>query len=235
MSRALLLTISGPLISGSHFDSLTPDADLNTLLTFISGILRISTKYNMPLLRKKCITIIQRKFPSTLAGCDEVLSSQYQYVPSAIVRAIPLALETNVPVILPWAYYLCTHIGLDALVNDPILSWRDKTLCLAGKERLWEVQKTTTHNNLFEFTRSTLCTNACQSRLPAMTWKDTEGLRLSPHPLEEHSGWSALKLCSKCLVQIEAQHHAGREKVWEMLPSIFQLGSWEKIHNDQAC
>ncbi|KAF8884993.1 hypothetical protein BD779DRAFT_1442763 [Infundibulicybe gibba] len=46
-----------------HFDSLPANADLSTTITFISGMLRISTKYNLHLLRKKCISVLQQKFP----------------------------------------------------------------------------------------------------------------------------------------------------------------------------
>ncbi|TFK35207.1 hypothetical protein BDQ12DRAFT_688397 [Crucibulum laeve] len=218
-----------------HFDTLSPEAGLSAVITFISGILRVSTKYNMHVLRSKCISIIAHKFPSTLAGCDRVLSAQSVYEPSDIVRVIPLARETNVPEVLPWAYYLCTHIPTTKLINDSVLSWRDKALCLAGKEKLWEAQKTITHTVLFEFTRSPTCTIGCTSRLPTMGWRDTETLRASPHPLEEYTGMAALKFCAKCQAQMETQHRTGREKVWEMLPEIFQLGTWLDIRRDQSC
>lgn len=218
----------------SHFDKLTPDANLYTLISFISGVLRISTKYNIHLLRQKCITVLRTKFPSTLSGCDILLSSGYQYTPSAIVRAIPLARETNVPEILPWAFYISTHISMADLLNDSVLSWRDKALCLAGKERLWEVQKTLTHPFRFEPVRAPNCINACQLRPPQIAdWREMEELRKTPHPLEIYSKWSSMKMCQKCLTQMESQHQAGREKVWKALPSIFELGSWEDIHKDQ--
>lgn len=216
-----------------HFDSLTPEANLSTLISFVSGVLRISTKYNIQLLRQKCITVLRTKFPSILTGCDALLASGYQYTPPAIVRAIPLARETNVPEILPWAFYISTHIAMDDLLADSVLSWRDKALCLAGKERLWEVQKTLTHPFRFESVRALNC-NACQLKPPQLAdWREMEELRKTPHPLEIYSKWSSMKVCQKCLAQMESQHQAGREKVWKALPSIFELGSWEDIHKDQ--
>jgi hypothetical protein len=221
-------------IKSSYFDNLSHQANLNTLISFISGVLRISTKYNIHLLRQKCITVLRTKFPSTLPDCDALLASEYQYTPPAIVRAIPLARETNVPEILPWAFYISTHITMDDLLSDAVLSWRDKALCLAGKERLWELQKSLTHQFRFDPTRASNCINACQMRPPQIAdWRETEELRKTPHPLEIYAKWSSMKVCQKCLAQMELQHQAGREKVWKALPSIFDLGSWEDIHKEQ--
>lgn len=179
----------------SYFDNLAPNAELPALLSFISGILRISTKYNLQMLREKCIAVLRTKFPSTLAGCDALLSSGYQYVSSAIVRAIPLARESNVPEILPWAFYISTHIPADALMADPFLSWQDKALCLAGKDKLWNAQIKHTHQFVFDFTRSTACVGACRGGPPqTLTWQETETLRVSPHPLDHYEKWNTLKV-----------------------------------------
>ncbi|KAF8193314.1 hypothetical protein BJ912DRAFT_960647, partial [Pholiota molesta] len=188
-----------------HFDKLKPDTSLAMLITFVSGILRISTKYSMQQLRNKCISIIQEKFPSTLRGCDEVLTRGIQYVPSEIVRIIPLARETTVPKVLPWAFYLCAHISVDEILTNTVLSWRDKALCLAGKERLCPQ-----------------CQSSCQTRVSrsSLRLENIETLRISPHPLEEYTDWKSLMLCPK---------------VWQMLPGLFHLGTWDDICKDQNC
>ncbi|KAK2462905.1 hypothetical protein APHAL10511_005103 [Amanita phalloides] len=218
-----------------HFDQLPVDADLNTLITFISGILKLSTKYLMRHVRQKCMAVLQSKFPSTIQGCDALLLSKYLYPPGAIVRAIPLARENVVPEILPWAYYISTHIATDELLRDPSLAWRDKALCLAGKERLWEAQKTITHSFLFTFDRSPGCTSVCNQgyQLDRQTWKGLEHLRQSPHPLEPYTEWVSISTCKKCKEQMERQHKLGREKLWELLPGIFDLGSWKELKEDQ--
>ncbi|KAF5373481.1 hypothetical protein D9615_009460 [Tricholomella constricta] len=217
-----------------HFDKLAPDADLATLIQFVSGILRISTKYNILTLREKCIAVLRTKFPSSLSACDRLISSRYKYVASTIVRAIPLARETNVPEILPWAFYISTNIANDTLLEDSVLSWRDKALCLVGKNQLWEMQKSITHKFHFEFSKAPTCQLPCQSRLPQlMSWRRTEELRVSPHPLEQYLDWDSLKVCPRCVEYAQMQHQKGREMVWKTLPSMFQLGSWEDIQKEQ--
>ena len=191
----------------------------------------------MVTIRKKCISVMQEAFPSTLATCDTVLSRKYEYVPSEVVRIIPLARETNVPIVLPWAFYLCGHIPVDGIMTNSVLSWRDKALCLAGKDRLWEAQKTLTHEFLMHLKPAIGCNSGCQARFSCgITWRDTEALRLNPHPLEEYKDWSfPFQICSKCLSAMKLQHKEGREKVWEKLPAIFELGTWDEIAREQNC
>ncbi|PFH48118.1 hypothetical protein AMATHDRAFT_150595 [Amanita thiersii Skay4041] len=221
-----------------YFDKLSEDADLNTLITFISGILRMSTKYMMRIIRQKCISVLQSKFPSTIEGCDTLLASKYLYPPEAIVRAIPLARESIVPEILPWAYYISTHIPTDELLNDASLSWRDKALCLAGKERLWEAQKTLTHAFVLTFERAPGCVSMCnqvfQFATERQSWKGLEMMRKSPHPLEMYTDWGSMKTCARCRESMERQHKAGREKLWELLPGMFELGSWKELQDHQG-
>ncbi|KIM37361.1 hypothetical protein M413DRAFT_20350 [Hebeloma cylindrosporum] len=191
-----------------HFDRIKPDTSLSSLITFLSGILRISTKYHMQGLRNKCITIIQDKFPSTLSGCDEIL---------------------------PWAFYLCTHISVNDILANSVLSWQDKALCLAGKERLWEMQKWHTHAFMLDFKQAPQCASNCSARIPRpLKLENFEVMRINPHPLEEYKDWKTLNLCQRCQTMAETQHRNGREKVWQELPSLFHLGkSWDNICEDQ--
>jgi len=221
-----------------HFDKVALETNFKELIMFISGILRISTKYNMQQIRNKCMSMIQDKFPSTLAGCDDVIKRKLLYSPSEIDRLIPLARETNIPHVLPWAFYLCTQMGPDDILKNTVLSWKDKALCLAGKECLWEAMKTLTHNFILRFTPAPYCTSNCRPRLPEAPSEALdviEMLRKAPHVLEEYKDWAALRLCHKCQPFLQAQHRSGREKVWQSLPSFFQLGTWEDVMKEQGC
>jgi hypothetical protein len=162
------------------------------------------------------------------------MASQFQYNSSSLVDAIVLARGFNVPEILPWALYIATHIDTETLLKQELLSWRDKSFCLAAKERLWDAQKNITHAFLFESMCSPLCQVRCHSRMPAnMGWQETEVLRVAPHPLECYRSWKALGVCDDCVRHIQWKHNNGREKVWEMLPEMLELGSWDKIRKEQ--
>ncbi|KAJ3521783.1 hypothetical protein NMY22_g12168 [Coprinellus aureogranulatus] len=146
-----------------YFDTLDSKSKLNEILSFVSGPLRITTKYAMPKLRAKCISLLEAKFPSTLDGCLSLLKSQFQYTPADIVRLITLASPShaNVPSVLPWAYYLCTHMDVDDVLKNGVLTWESKALVLGGKEKLWEALKKHSHRMLFQFIPSPSCTSSC--------------------------------------------------------------------------
>ncbi|EAU89406.1 hypothetical protein CC1G_07632 [Coprinopsis cinerea okayama7 len=240
-----------------HFDALDPlKSSLKDLLTFISGVLQVSTKYNMVKLRKKCISLLLVKFPNNFENCAQLLQNQSKYDSPDIIRLIRLARRTNVLEVLPWAYYLCTHLSVNDIMHDRVLSWEDKAICLAGKERLWQAQKSTSNSVLFSFTPVPQCASQCQSRLltsvpgttlngpsssstpllMGMPYREAEELRQNPHPLGEFDGWTSLErqICSKCLSHQMALHKQGRQKIWEALPTYFELGTWEDIRREQS-
>lgn len=216
----------------------------------------------MPKLRAKCIALLEAKFPSTLDGCLALLKSQFQYTPADIVRLITLASPShaNVPSVLPWAYYLCTHMEVDDVVQNDVLTWENKALVLAGKDKLWDALKTHSHKMLFQFIASPSCVSNCahkitqQQTMPpfgaqygnpvpsgpgckfTMTLDEAEELRKIPHPLEEYDSdrWKQSSVCARCFAHLGQVHREGRMKVWKELPTYFGLGSWETIQRVQA-
>ena len=248
----------------SHFDSLDGKSKLNDILTFVSGPLRITTKYGMSKLRAKYISLLEAKFPSTLDGCLSLLKSQFQYASADIVRLITLASPShaNVPSVLPWAYYLCTHMSVDDVIQNDVLTWEGKALVLAGKEKLWQALKKHSHKMLFLFVPAPTCPSNCAIKVaqqqqttsgyqygnpatygttgPAckfsMTLDEAEELRRVPHPLEEYDSerWKQSGVCARCFAYLGQTHREGRMKVWKELPTFFGLESWESIQRVQS-
>ncbi|KAG6896950.1 hypothetical protein C0992_005105 [Termitomyces sp. T32_za158] len=75
----------GAIYHPSHFYALPTGADLDVLLEFISGILRLSTKYLIPALRKRCISLLTARFPAAYE--DYMASSPRPYTPSLVKSA----------------------------------------------------------------------------------------------------------------------------------------------------
>ncbi|KAG6810663.1 hypothetical protein H0H92_010844 [Tricholoma furcatifolium] len=63
-----VLDILRAIYHPSHFDQLSPTADLDILLNFIGGILRLSTKYLVHELRRRCISLLSARFPASYKG-----------------------------------------------------------------------------------------------------------------------------------------------------------------------
>ncbi|KAJ2930326.1 hypothetical protein H1R20_g6782, partial [Candolleomyces eurysporus] len=124
----------------SYFDTLPPTADVDTVLHFISGILRLSTKYLARTLRNRCITLFASKFPSTFSDytTKSTSTSHERYKSDTVMHAIALARETQVYEVLPYAYYCVARMSMKRLMKEREgdIGWKDKCQCMVGRERL---------------------------------------------------------------------------------------------------
>ncbi|KAF8890109.1 hypothetical protein BD779DRAFT_1671469 [Infundibulicybe gibba] len=218
----------------SHFQSLSPNADLDTVLDFVAGILRLSTKYAIESLRKKCIQILISKFPTTFHDYTiKCATNTERYKSSAVMRAINLAHELTVSEVLPYAYYCCARMSIHRLLkhSPKDVSWQTKALCLAARERIRLAQMSISHSFLLTFkpypecTSRPLCSNA---RGPHAEWHVLEAAK-SPNPLREYVRWNMMNVCRECITGAYAEHQAGRAEVWQLLPSFFELPPWEEL------
>ncbi|KAF7357862.1 Zn-dependent hydrolase oxidoreductase family [Mycena venus] len=196
----------------SHFDTL-PD-ELGDILTWISGMLRLSTKYMILSLRQRCISILKAKFPATFASYNAMISSPHRkhYKSDEVMRAVLLAQECNVREVLPYAYYCVARMGLTRLVSDAPadISWREKAVCLVGRERLRWAEMSLSHSFLFAFRPAPSCvTPQCAlAHGPHKEWRVLEAAR-SPNPLKLFARWQALNVCAECVAHARTQHQAG--------------------------
>ncbi|GAV99374.1 cytochrome p450 [Lentinula edodes] len=132
----------------SHFDDFPSDSTLEDILDFISGVLRLSSKYMIHSLRRKCIAVLTRTLPATLEDYDSRTSrgrSTSKHLKSDVVmRAIRLAQETNVTIVLPFAYYCVARLPSRRILEDQPddMTWQQKTVCLytsIGQPKMQEV------------------------------------------------------------------------------------------------
>ncbi|KAJ2913648.1 hypothetical protein MD484_g6758, partial [Candolleomyces efflorescens] len=219
----------------SYFDTLPPTADVDTVLHFISGILRLSTKYLARTLRTRCITLFTSKFPSTFTSYTQksTSSSHERYKSDTVMSAISLALSTHVYSVLPYAYYCVARMSLKRFMKSDRkcdVNWETKCQCLVGRERLRWAEMSVSHSFLLVFQRAPTCqTLTCaHTRGPHAEWHILEAAK-SPNPLRAYTRWSLLNVCRECEVYCQKVHLEGRESVWERLPSFFGLPGWETL------
>ena len=237
------LTIGGPFCR--HFDTLAPDADLDTLMTFIGGILRLSTKYMIRYLRQRCISLLLTKLPSTFESYEAKSKSTSssaatpdRYRSDTVMRAIKLAQENNVLEALPYAYYCVSRFPHKRLLKERPgdMSWKDKAICLVGRERLNWAQMSMSYSFLLVFQRAPICQSVlcAHARGPHAEWHMLENYR-SPHPLREYDRWESLNVCPDCVAYSQTRHLEGRKDVWKHLPTLFELPTWEELKELQNC
>ncbi|KAF5327570.1 hypothetical protein D9619_004345 [Psilocybe cf. subviscida] len=220
-----------------HFSHLAPDADLETLLDFITGILRLATKYMIRHLRQRCIALLHTKFPCTFEGYDsKAATSSDRYRSDMVMRTISIAQELNVPTVLPYAYYCMSRFPHRRFLKERPgdISWQTKTIVLIGRERLALAQASITHAFLLVFRRSPLCVSAlcAHARGPHAQWHELENARCA-HPLRRYDAWHDLNVCRECVSYCQNVHDLGRRDVWKHLPEWFELGDWDELKETQ--
>ncbi|KAF5376909.1 hypothetical protein D9615_007350 [Tricholomella constricta] len=91
----------------------------------IAGVLRLSTKYFVEHLRERCLTRLALDWPSTLAGWDQreaaATDNLGRYMPRELcphpILVIQLALDLNMPTILPAAFYDLARYGPSKIMS----------------------------------------------------------------------------------------------------------------------
>jgi len=223
-------------------------------MTFIAGILRLSSKYMIRYLRQRCISLFLTKLPSTFdsyeAKARATTSPNFpstftatatnppdRYRSDTVMRAIKLAQENNVLEALPYAYYCVSRFPHKRLLKERSgdISWKDKAICLVGRERLSWAQMSMSYAFLLVFQRSPVCQNVlcAHARGPHAEWHLLENYR-SPHPLREYDRWESLNVCDNCVAYCQARHLEGRKDVWKYLPTLFELPPWEELREMQS-
>ncbi|KAK1234695.1 hypothetical protein PQX77_002092 [Marasmius sp. AFHP31] len=227
------------LYSPSHFDQLQiPSAEPHTMITFISGILRLSTKYLNPFLRTKCISILHTYIPTTLPSHDSPPVKR-RLKSDELMLLIRLARETNVPTILPYLFYCIARLSPARILKDDPndISWRDKTIARIGRERLRHAEMSMSHSFLLGFVPSPNCKtiSLCSAaRGPHTAWHSLDGSGKSANPLKEFGKWKDLNVCEECVELCKKMHEEGRTAVWNCLPALFEMDRWEVLREREG-
>lgn len=187
-------------------------------------------------LRRKCIYLFTRNLPATLDEYDSRTSrgtaTSKRIKGDVLMRAIRLAQETEVPIVLPYAYYCVARLSSRRILEDNSddITWQQKTVCLVGRERLRYAEMSFSHSFLLGFQPAPTCVNVlcASSRSPHTEWHVLEASR-HPHPLRPYTRWHTLNVCSECISNAKKQHSKGREEVWKCLPAFFEMRSWEDL------
>ncbi|KAK7062833.1 hypothetical protein VNI00_000328 [Paramarasmius palmivorus] len=207
----------------------------------LSGILRLSTKYQVDFLRQRTYEVLHRLYPTTLEEWD----ARDAYVNLETFEARPfavylLAKETNLPTLLPAALYLCADSqdinfildGLDSFDRRHIeLDWPDKKACIRARETLSIALRT----RLFAFLTGQMDFPGCHrtSVCNNTRWKWLQGVEasLGSGVFSVSFPWAQYQngVCDNCH-RLSREHYAAeRQKLWNELPVLFGLPPWDEL------
>ncbi|KAJ7154360.1 hypothetical protein C8R43DRAFT_1066365 [Mycena crocata] len=225
-----------------------------TELTTIASCLRLSQKYEVNFLRRRALVHLSARYPIRLADYDEynppvpmrdVNHRWDRWMPH--IHAIQLARETDVPWILPLAFYKVSSAFsdegsvmefFDALSGrnngSPRLSAQDRQVFLLGHHL--QSHMTVTHILRFlldgEIVTGCITPTHCVSGRNWVYKDCLDTLKTdSNSPLEFFWQWAELegRVCSICLASLEQTHQEAREKLWADLPAMYSQPLWKEL------
>ncbi|KAJ7070228.1 hypothetical protein B0H15DRAFT_871064, partial [Mycena belliarum] len=212
----------------------------STTLPTVAGVLKLSTKYGVEFLRRRALLHLSTALAGSLDEWDETRSTATFHAPGcqflclllvdslALTWAIPAAMyaASCSPVLEILDGVPCeeTHVRL-----PPVL----QRACLVARAALAVNQ----HHDIYRFLRASAvdgcrAPDVCPRRRLAMLDIYSGITQVNPLILLTSSLWAdtAGLLCEACCSRAEAEHREARQAIWDSLPVLFDLPSWEQLH-----
>ncbi|KAJ7669779.1 hypothetical protein B0H17DRAFT_949103 [Mycena rosella] len=214
------------------FEAWPSDVDFH----IISGVLRLSQKYQVDPLKKRALRHISERCPSSL---DQWGVKQWAVHPILLVN---LAREVSADWILPTALASCCWLLAEELVHGvasatghATLAPSDILLCMYA---LGQFQTTWT-NRVLAFLWTPFSIPGCVSpaacftarvgyRRDAEDWREDD---MGVLDLWDEHDWSNLRedVCGACFAAMQVSHQLARREYWDALPLIFGLPDWDTL------
>ncbi|KAJ7070062.1 hypothetical protein C8F01DRAFT_1227129 [Mycena amicta] len=213
-------------------------SDIPTI-QFISSVLRLSKKYDIPLLRHDCIRRLKTEFPTTLKAWDALEPGKLIKNLRTYFLVASLARETGLYSILPTVYYRITvsenWTVPEVLQHQHDTDLFDRFVCAQGHVKLRYVQAHTTMSWINPHEANKLQANCARSNKCTSVLQKMRDLELCDensfiHGLERwDTEWDEAGLCSNCRSKARSLFKDGRKDMWKVLPSVFGLPDWQEL------
>ncbi|KAF7972135.1 hypothetical protein HWV62_18866 [Athelia sp. TMB] len=221
-------------------------------LTILAAFLRIGRKYEIDHIRKKAIQRLAVAFPTELGKCRDTFRQGYaksislRHTAGDLLLLINIIRENELLVHLPMAFLKCitrdlkdpkdpAHMSLffpSLGIQQPILAYKDIELCVKASRTILRLQIT----DLFSWTQ-TFYVHGCGSNVCAERRRQLALPLFNPNPNAEHlfytfnnwnSSWST-RFCQECDTYNRKKFAEAQQKLFDMLPSMFQLPEWDDL------
>jgi hypothetical protein len=238
VSVVFILLTTRKFISTDRFFEPPPSVtDFDTL----AGILRLSTKYDIPYLRRRALRHLDiiAYTPSTLQDYDARESKQI--IGNSLGFCIAdLAREMDLPWLLPMVLYTCS-LSFKGIVTGYVYKgkrrWMNKAqqvVCIEAIQRLMKHHRKVILRFLYwrEVDGCKSPARCNEARLAVLEGCASYAPPES-NPLGPFSGifgqFVGKNFCKTCYIASRDAHLAAREALWKALPGLFGLPSWKDL------
>ncbi|KAJ7431896.1 hypothetical protein B0H11DRAFT_2209946 [Mycena galericulata] len=202
--------------------------------TDLEHILLLGDIYGLKGLPKQLISIILSKvYPSSLdhwlsrkppKGYKEMERDDFE------VLALAKAYDIDFRPLLPGIYYECCRYPI-ATIGDANISRADQKKCLTAMTTFDKDWARGLYTFLFRGPSGPSgCRNSFKCGRARQEWiKDNRGLPVLKDVFSAPFEWKEIDLCKVCLKSAKEIYKAGRVRLWDALPSLFELPPWEEL------
>jgi hypothetical protein len=211
---------------------------VETPFAIVAGILRLSSKYDVAILRRRAITHLISTYPTTIDGWNNRNISRTipatPYVPFAV---LDLARATDVESVLPAAMYCCCTCSVQEIIDG--VTWNgahldihpaDKRTCTIARQSLLTAKMHTIASFLQPSDVPGCKTrDACNTGRLKGLFSNTDDEYCDP--LWDRFDWDSFAhlVCADCLAASKSRHEKARAELWADLPRIFNLRDWSEL------
>ena len=209
------------------------------------AILKLSEKYEVDKLRRRVINALAPFFPTTLSAFDELraqgATAQFHQLRVIYhIISLELALESTAPSFLPYLLHFLAGQKTEVLNlilsgdgdsgKSLIVSPRTRNALLVARQRLSALARKEVFAKIFEVG---VCEQAgrCNGLRLAfiIDFQSPDGY-LDPLQVARAFDQDLPDLfCPSCAAPMSQSINEGRARVWDQLPKIFDLPSWDEL------
>ncbi|KAJ6456121.1 hypothetical protein C8R45DRAFT_914198 [Mycena sanguinolenta] len=213
-------------------------------LPVVGALIRLGRKYDFSYLLDSAVARVTTHFPTTLEEWDAVRSYQtsesIDWEDHSTLDLIALASDNNILSVLPAAYYVAVDTWTTRTLFQDFESGTLASLnlrrCILGEQQLslkqFQPGYTLGWARKWEFDDCTDSARCRASREYLMSeymdgyFIDLAALKTPDDLLDPYD------FCVACTQHITNSIAAGRKKIWDELPRIFELPPWSELKNE---
>uniref|UniRef100_D8PYU4 Expressed protein n=2 Tax=Schizophyllum commune (strain H4-8 / FGSC 9210) TaxID=578458 RepID=D8PYU4_SCHCM len=208
---------------------------LGDTLPIVSDVVRIATKYRFTGLRRECLAILGRHFPTSLDTVPQNPRNRPSLEQATAV--INLAREIGGLSLLPFAYLICINaVDRDdpsIIYRDLPISFEDKAAALQGLHTVLNAQAEEMFPYAYEDAETATlgCSERCSTKEAFECFVEDSGYLHFFHgePFDEFCIAHEF-LCLRCRNHVNEVFAGGKWRIWKRLPEFFCLAeNWEEL------